>query len=132
MTKIETHWIRRFGLLGSALLAAGACASHPDQLVETRQSAIGESGINLDLQESGSSCWANGARTYFQVKNNAPSAVKLSDLTVKYWINDTTGSPVLPQILYGGCVTAANGMCVHPVTNVSATVSAFTVCGFDA
>ena len=132
MIKIETHWIRRFGLLGSVLLAAAACQSHSDQLVETRQSAIDLSGVSLDLQESGNSCLGNSSQTYFQVKNNAAAAVKVSDITVKYWINDTTGSPVVPHVWYGGCVTAANGTCVHPVTGVTASASSFSACGPDA
>jgi hypothetical protein len=134
MKKIEARWIHRLGLLGSALLAAGGCVSAPplDEDIASRRSAVTLSATNLDLQESGNSCWGNGSQTYFRVKNSDPAAVKLSDVTIKYWVNDTTGSPVVPHVWNGGCVTNAAGTCVHPVSNVSASASQFTACGPDA
>jgi subtilase family serine protease len=121
------------GLIGSTLLTVGGCesVSHSETAVEKRTSAVMLSGTNLDLQVSGNSCWGNGSQSYFQVKNNDSAAVKLSDITIKFWVNDTTGSPVVPHVPYGGCVTAANGTCVHPISNVTASASRFTGCGPD-
>ena len=126
--------ICRFGLIGSAWLAVVGCgrASGPNEEVEIQTSAITLSGANLDLQVSGNSCSANGSQTYLQVKNGDSSPVKLADITMKFWVNDTTGSAVVPQVAYGGCVTNAAGTCVHPVSNVTATASKFTGCGPDA
>ena len=126
--------ICRFGLIGSAWLAVVGCgrASGPNEEVEIQTSAITLSGANLDLQVSGNSCSANGSQTYLQVKNSDSSSVKLADITMKFWVNDTTGSAVVPQVAYGGCVTNAAGTCVHPVSNVTATASKFTGCGPDA
>ena len=125
--------ISQLGLVGSALLVVTGCESAPrPEEVESRQSAIVLSAANLDLQVSGNSCWGNGAQEYFKVKNNDAAAIKLSDVTIKYWVNDTTGSPVVPRIDYGGCVTNAGGTCVHPVANVTASAAPFTACGPDA
>jgi hypothetical protein len=121
----------QLGLVGSALLVIAGCesASRPEEAVESRRSALTLSSTNLDLQVSGNSCWGNGAQEYFQVKNSDAAAIKLSDVTIKYWVNDTTGSPVVPHVNYGGCITNAGGTCVHPVTNVTASAATFTACG---
>jgi len=134
MRIIRRCGIFRLGFIGSALLAAVGCnhASGLDEPVESRASAVVLSTTNLDLQVSGNSCWGNGAQSYFKVTNNGSAAVKLSDVTVKFWVNDTTGSPVVPHVFYGGCVTNAGGTCVHPVANVTASPAAFTACGPDA
>ena len=94
--------------------------------------ADGLSSTNLALSVSGNSCWASGAQYYFQTRNNDASGVKLSDITIKYWVNDTTGSNVVPHVWYGGCVTTANGTCVHPVSNVTATATQFSACSADS
>ena len=112
----------------------GGCkpASEPEAAVELRSEALTVSATNLALQVSENSCWNSGSQSFFQVKNNDASTVKLSDVTIKFWINDTTGSPVVPHVWYGGCVTSPNGTCVHPVSNVTASASKFTACGPDA
>jgi hypothetical protein len=128
---------RRVGRWYLVFLFAASCGtSKPsNDSLSTRSGALslgGLSATNLDLQVSGNSCWANGAQTYYQVKNNDAAAVTLSDISIKYWINDTTGSPVVPHVWYGGCVTDAGGTCVHPVANVTASATPFTACGPDA
>ncbi|HMG24918.1 MAG TPA: cellulose binding domain-containing protein, partial [Kofleriaceae bacterium] len=124
----------RMGLCCAAVLAAAGCgtASPSDNSAAGGSLAVALSPTNLDLQVSGNSCWNNGSQSYFQVKNDDSSDIKLSDITIKFWVNDTSGSPVVPHVWYGGCVTSANGTCVHPVSNVTATATQFTACGPDA
>ena len=134
MRTVKVCGIARLGLAGGALLAVAGCesAARSPDAIESRASAVVLSASNLDLQVSGNSLWANGAQEYFKVKNNDAAGVKLSDVTIKFWVNDTTGSPIVPHIAYGGCVTNAGGTCVHPVSNVTATATPFTACGPDA
>ena len=53
-------------------------------------------------------------------------------MTIKYWVNDTTGSPVVPRIDYGGCVTNAGGTCVPSGRERDRLGGAFPACGPDA
>jgi Pro-kumamolisin, activation domain len=133
MRTVKVCGIARLGLAGGALLAVAGCesAARSPDAIESRASAVVLSASNLDLQVSGNSLWANGAQEYFKVKNNDAAAIKLSDVSIKFWVNDTTGSAVVPHINYGGCVTNAAGTCVHPVTNVTAAAAPFTACGPD-
>ena len=77
------------------------------------------------------SCGANQAQDFFDVINSTATGVKLSDITIKYWINDTSGQTVVPHISTGGCLTNAGG-CFHQVSGVTATAVAFgPACGSD-
>jgi len=87
----------------------------------------------LELQVSENACAANLAQNYFEVTNGSAGSVALSDITVKFWINDTSGVPVAPEVSYGGCVTSPNGACVHTVSGVKITATPFSpACGPDA
>ena len=111
------------------LLAARACVSRPDQSVETRKSAIELSGISLDLQESGNSCWGNGSQTYFQVKNN--DRRRSSSATSR----SSTGSMTRPEARWSRMsgMAAASRTPVGPASIRSPTCRPrprqFTACG---
>jgi alpha-tubulin suppressor-like RCC1 family protein len=121
----------------AVFFVAGCGIRTPKQgpVATSRQASVvdlGLSSTDLDLTVSANACYGNGAQNYFRVKNADTAAVALSDITIKYWINDTTGNAVVPQIWYGGCVTDAGGTCVHQVSNVTASAASFPACGPDA
>jgi hypothetical protein len=91
----------------------GTAEADPSTATITR-ALSGVTSVNLQLQVSKNACVANQARDYFKVTNSSASSVPLPKLAIKYWINDTSGVTPVPQIWYGGCVTAANGTCLHP------------------
>ncbi len=139
-------------VVGSAVWACSEPASAPEvgERVATERQALGADAgdasaadgsagtgggvttVDLALQVSKNSCVANLAQDYFQVTNASGAPVPLSNLTIKYWVYDTTGTNVASEVWYGGCVTSVNGTCVHPVTGVTATATPFSPgCGPD-
>jgi hypothetical protein len=133
--------IRRFALVLGLLSCALGCSSRSDGgssdanvVASTAQALAGDtlSTAPLQLAVSKNSCYGNGAQDNFNVLNAGSSGAKLSDITIKYWVYDTSGSPVVPHVWYGGCVSSANGTCTHQVTGVSASVASFPACGPDA
>ena len=119
-----------------AILAAASCRA-PDgggAAVESRTSALdGVTSTNLQLQVSKNICTSNLAQDYFKITNSSSTPVPLSQIVVKYWINDTSAGTMAPSVAYGGCVTSSNGSCVHPVSGVTATATRFSpACGTDA
>jgi hypothetical protein len=75
---------------------------------------------------------------FFQVTNTGTTALKLSDISIKFWAFDTTGTNMLvslvPHAWTGGCITNVNGnpSCVHQVTGVTPTATSFApACGPD-
>lgn len=77
-------------------------------------------------------CAPNLVQDYFQVKNSTSAPVALSNITIKSWAFDTTGIGLKPDVFYGGCIIAANGSCLHPVTGVTVTATSFApACGPD-
>ena len=108
------------------------CSSRP--ATQEISSAI-VSTIALQLKERTNSCSANHAQDSFQVINGGSSSVKLSDIKIKFWINDTSGQAVVAHISTGGCVTGVDGKpsCVHQVAGVTATATSFSpACGPDS
>jgi hypothetical protein len=92
----------------------------------------GVTSTNLQLQVSENACAVNLAQDYFEVTNGSTGPVNLSNVTIKYWINDTSGVQVTPEVWYGGCVTTPNDTCVHSVQGVTATATQFSpACGPD-
>ncbi len=79
-------------------------------------------------------CDQQKAQQYFQVTNTGAAPVNLSDISIKYWVYDTSGANVVSDIYYAGCVVTSpsNLTCEHPVTGVSATGTQFPACGPDA
>jgi hypothetical protein len=87
--------------------------------------------MNLKLTVSKNACAANVAQDYFKLQNADTVSVPLSSISIKYWINDTSGARIVPNVWYGGCVTSSNGTCVHQVSGVTATATQFAACGAD-
>jgi kumamolisin len=86
---------------------------------------------NLQLQAETSACPANQAFDYFQVTNASTSSVKASDITIKLWVDDTTGQNIVGQINTGGCLNNGNG-CFHQLSGVSINaVHLAQACGPD-
>jgi hypothetical protein len=122
-------------LLASLALGCQGTDSVGDD-VTTVVGAISANGVttaNLQLQVAKNACASNVAQDYFKVTNATTASVPLSQISIKYWINDTSAASIVPAVWYGGCVTSANGTCVHPMTGVTATAVRFTPgCGPDA
>ena len=118
-----------FGHLGCSPHESGVSVS---STVGALTNANTLSSAALQLTVSKNSCASDGAQNYFNVSNAGTVAAQLSNLTIKYWVYDTSGSPVIPHVWYGGCVTTSNGTCTHQVTGVSAIATPFPVCGPDA
>jgi hypothetical protein len=90
-------------------------------------------GLKLEVRTS--LCGQNQVQQFFQVTNTGSSAVNLSDIALKYWVNDTNGSNVAPEIYNNGCViaSASNPTCLHPVLGVTAAAAQIgSTCGPDA
>lgn len=116
---------------GAALLAnAFGCSRGAPVAVDVRTSAL-LSGANLSLEVLTNSCGANQAQDFFEVVNNTTTGVKLSDVTIKFWVDDTSGNAVVPHVSTGGCLTNASG-CFHQVSGVTAAATPFApACGPD-
>lgn len=92
----------------------------------------GLSNAGLQLQVFTASCVASQVQQHFRVVNNGTSAVKSSDIKIKFWVHDTSGSNVIGTIYAGGCLTGTNG-CYHQVSGVLAAVTNVApACGPDA
>jgi len=105
------------------------------EATEQVSAALGVSSQNLELRTLTNSCGANQAQDFFEIRNNGTTSVKLSDLSIKFWVNDsTTAAQVVAAINTGGCLTGPGGnpSCAHPLTGVSATAKSFSpACGPD-
>jgi hypothetical protein len=107
--------------------------------IATVRSAVtagcGLTSAPLQLQVLMNSCGANQAQQFFAVTNTGSTPIKLSDIGIKFWIDDSSGQTVVPHVWTGGCVTNVNGnpSCVHQVAGVSAAATSFSpACGPDA
>jgi alpha-tubulin suppressor-like RCC1 family protein len=121
-------WAALFAALGLTL--AAGCSPREPAAVEARSSAL-LSSSSLELDVLTNICAANQAQDFFQVVNNTTAGVKLSDITIKLWVDDTSGSAVVPHVWTGGCLTNATG-CFHQVSGVTAAATSFTpACGPD-
>jgi hypothetical protein len=92
------------------------------------------STATLQLQVLTNSCGANQAQDFFEVTNTGSSPIKLSDISIKFWVDDTTGQSIVPHVWTGGCVTGVNGnpSCVHQVSGVTPSAASFSpACGPD-
>ena len=119
-----------------ALVFAGAvgagCGRNPGPgpELESRTSAL-LSAASLELETRTVSCGANQAQDFFEVINTGSAGVKASDITIKLWVDDTSGNAVVPHVSTGGCLTNATG-CFHQVTGVTASATSFApTCGPD-
>jgi len=129
-------WV--FALAISCLLSFG-CSSRNVSTADSAAVALasplvgsGFSSANLQLQMKTASCVANQVQDFIQVKNAGTTAVPLSQLTIKLWVKDTSGSNVAPQINAGGCLTSTTAGCFHQVSGVTVTAVPFAPgCGPD-
>ena len=78
--------------------------------------ACGTSSLDLQLEEFGT-CGSNQNQETFEVINKGTSAVTLSDITIKFWADDTTGTAMVGAVNYGGCFgqtcTAVTGTAIN-------------------
>ena len=118
-----------------ALACLGGCTPEgAGDATETVTSAI-VSSASLQLKVLTNSCGANQMQDFFQVVNTGTATVKLSDIKIKLWADDTSGQSLAPHVSTGGCVTGVNGnpSCVHQVAAVTATPTSFgPACGPDS
>src|SRR6185312_11553485 len=91
-------------IIGLTFIHPG-CSTHESEVAVS--SAVGAltnantlSSAALQLTVSKNSCASNGAQDYFNVLNAGSAAARLSDVTIKYWVYDTSGSPVIPHVWY--------------------------------
>lgn len=87
----------------------------------------GTSSVSLQLKEY-SSLNGNQASENFEVINSGSTPLNLSQITVKFWIDDTTGQSLVGAVNYGGCY----GSTCTAVSGVAISSSSFSpVCGPD-
>lgn len=120
------------GLSTILSLGAAGCMTETSETGEALGTESGDLTPAITLSVSQNACASNVAQNYFQVTNNTDAPIALSDLVIKYWINDTSGKNVVPAVYYGGCVTTANGTCVHQVTGAAGSATSFPACGPSA
>ena len=121
------------GLMLSALWAS-ACSSG-GEVDETQRTSAIVSTAALQVKVLTNSCVANQRQDIFEVINTGPTPVKLSDLKIKMWADDTSGQALVPHVWTGGCVSGANNnpSCVHQATGVTSVPTPFSpACGPDA
>lgn len=115
-------------------LWASACSSGGEVEATQRVSAL-VSTAALQVKVLTNSCGANQRQDFFEVVNTGSTAVKLSDIKIKLWADDTSGQTLVPHVWTGGCVSGANNnpSCVHQAAGVTAGAVPFSpACGPDA
>ena len=84
----------------------------------TPGATCGTSSVSLRLLEF-TSCAANQGSETFEVVNTGTAAVNLSQITVKFWVDDTTGQGLVGAVNYGGCFgptcSAVKGVALNTV-----------------
>jgi hypothetical protein len=123
------------GWVVAAMMPVSSC-SRQDRAPDTLEAASPiVSTAALQLQVETASCGANQMQDFFKVVNTGTTPVKLSDIKIKLWADDTSGQVLVPHVSTGGCVSGANGSpsCLHQVTGVTAAAVSFSpACGPDA
>ena len=87
---------------------------------------------NLQLAVSTNTCVANSVQYFFEITNVGSTPVPISSMTIKYWLYDTSGQTVQPNLYYSGCITGVNGnpSCTYSPSGVSVTATQFSpACG---
>jgi alpha-tubulin suppressor-like RCC1 family protein len=111
-------------------LAAVSCSGSEEPPVGKVSSAL-SGAANVSLGVLTNSCGANQAQDFFEVKNNGTNPVTVSDLSIKFWVYDTSAANIVPIISTGGCLSNGSG-CFHQVSGVTATATRVApACGTD-
>ena len=93
----------------------------------TPLSGCGTSSVNLQLREY-TTCGNNQSQENFELFNNGTTALNLAQISVKFWVYDTTGQPVVGAVNYGGYYGPTN----TGVAGVAITGANFSpACGPD-
>jgi hypothetical protein len=58
---------------------------------------------NLQLRAETPVCKTRQVQDKFKITNEGTTSVKLSDITIKLWIEDTSGTTIAPRVVCGGC-----------------------------
>jgi len=95
------------GLIASLAATWGCAPSGTSDTVERTSAMVSTAALQLKVQTN--SCGANQVQDFFQVINTVTTAVKLSDIKIKLWADDTSGQAVVPQVSTGGCASGPNG-----------------------
>ncbi len=99
-------------------------------LTPTPTIPCGTSLASLQLKESSSTCVSGRVQDVFEIINNGAS-VTLSDLTVKFWADDTSGVNLTPSMISNGCLM--NPTCFHGALGVTISGVKFSpACGPDS
>jgi hypothetical protein len=122
--------------LAFSLLWTAGCstASEPEPVERIASAIVGLAGPQLQLKVLTNSCGTNQRQDFLEIVNAGSAPVKLSDIEVKLWADDTSGQTLAPHVWTGGCVTNVNGnpSCVHQVVGVVSAAAAFSpACGPD-
>lgn len=140
----RAEWMSVVGGAVALLLAAAGCSGSRGGATEVAAAATGASAsaatpppsvssASLALKVLSNSCGANQAQQFFSVTNTGSAPINLADISIKYWIDDTSGQTIVPHLYYGGCVSGANGSpnCVHQAAALATTATSFAACGSD-
>ncbi len=102
---------------GAFQLQTGSVATYTPTPTVTATPTIpcGTTRTVLQLKEF-TTCAANQSSQTFEVINTGTSPVNLSQVTIKFWADDTTGQPLVGAVNYGGCYgstcTAVSGVAI--------------------
>ena len=88
--------IRVTALGGVAFMAA--CNAGGDSGERTGKAAARDGTVNLSLMEQTSVCTGTAVQDIFRVTNNHTIPVRLSDISIKLWVNETTAKAVLASV----------------------------------
>lgn len=123
--------------LTAGLLSTCSCTGAPpenDLHVQQAATSPGLTTLNLGLTILTNSCGANQAQDFFQVANNTNASVALSDLKIKFWLNETNATSLIASLNTPGCIVS-NMNCTYSVPSSNATITATKfspACGADA
>lgn len=64
------------------------------------------STADLQLELLTNSCGPNEVQDFFQVTNKGTTPITLSDITIKFWVDDTSGVSIVPDVRTGDACRA--------------------------
>ena len=78
-----------------ALLAVG-CQGADEDLASVQSELGSTTTTNLQLQVSKNACATNMAQDYFKVTNASAASVPLAQISMKYWVNESSVASIVP------------------------------------